>query len=376
MLGFHTGDRYLGQIKGENGTTRENLTLEWVRTRQIPPSMRDYEHWPVVVLSGPDAGGVNHTLELQVSPDFFKVGEDESSAVVAPMWPTTAQAVADELNLRTISTKIANAVYKQAKFKSDLFMPNPGPPYYKGSAPNPVPPSTDDSGAWAASDKKRRAWLDSKVGPEARGSVLIAGHAKDVVHQRSKFAGKNPKTGQGEILSGDKLAIYGGGGGVVDGWAIQGFPGPHTWDFGPDYSHGIRLMRRKARLDGKSVLTDDIFNSGKLSYLVSDTGSYNGRMSMPSSGASKSALMPIELVTLPTGEQISELLYIPTGLLGEDDALGLGEVAAVPAGPVDDGGATDSAPSLGGSTIVKVGLAGALGFSVWKLLEALGGGVR
>ena len=272
------------------GVNRERKTLDWVRGRVMPPSLRDYESWPWVTLTD----GTNK-LEIQVSPDFWKLGGDEATAAMVPMWPTTAQAVADELSLRTINKKIARAVYEQAKIKGDIIgnLVNPGEPWYDMTTGKPR--NIEDSGAIASSDKKRIAWLD-KVAPGDRKGLLIAGHAKDVVHQ-------------GPTGSGDSVAIYGGGGGKNDGWAVQPFPGPHEWNYGPDYSHGIRLMRKKAKLNGKKVLIDDIFTDPKLSHLVSDGGPYVPRMKAPSDAALK-----VAKIDLPRGSPL-----LPLGTVGDAD---------------------------------------------------------
>lgn len=283
--GDPTGLDYLAEIAGKSGAAREAVTLKYIRERWIPDSMLSFASWPAVTITRV-LGGIPHKLTVQVSPDFAKVGSDEATAVVVPMWPTTAQHAADELSVRTIGKNIARAVYEQAAVRGDLYLANPGEPFY--NLKNGTPRNIDDSGAWAASDKKRIAWLDKKVPLSQRATTLVAGYSKDVVQQRSALS-------SGKIVTGNQLAIYGAGGGKVDGWAIQSFPGPHEWSYGPDYSHGIRFARNRATLQvgdlpRKNVRLDEIAKDPVLSQLLVDTGPFNNRMSLPTGTAASFAL--------------------------------------------------------------------------------------
>ena len=360
-----SGLEYLDAIsKLPPGVARERVVLDWVRARAMPPSLRDYDSWPWVTLTD----GKNK-LEIQVSPDFWKLGTDEASAAMAPMWPTTAQAVADDLSLRTINTKIANAIYRQAKVKGDIMssLVNPGEPWY--NLKNGTPRDIDASGAIAASDKKRIFWLE-KVAPGDRKGILIDGHAKNVVHQ-------------GPGLSGDRVAIYGGGGGAVDGWAVQPFPGPHELNYWPDYSHGVRFMRKKALLNGKKILIDDVFVDPKLAHLVSDKGPYSPRMKAPSDEALK-----VAKIDLPRSSPL-----LPMGVIGdgepfvadldpatrspEEDARVLQELdraePTAPKAPLTD--AELAASAAEGASDLKLGLmvGGALGglWLLWWLVSGI-----
>jgi hypothetical protein len=319
--GSPTGLDYLEEIKGKTGTAREAVTLRYFRERWVPDSMLDFAHWPRVTITKTIAG-IPHKLTVQVSPDFAKVGSDEASAVVVPMWPTTAQHVADELSVRTIGKALARAVYEQAAVRGDIYLANPGEPYY--DLKKAIPRDIDDSGAWAASAKKRIAWLDKKVTPstQARTSTLVAGYSKDVTQQRSA---QGPG---GKIISGNQLAIYGGGGGKTDGWAIQPFPGPHVWSYGGDYSHGSRFARNRATLQvgdlpQKSVRLDAIAKDPVLSVLLSETGPFDNRMSFPTTGSASSSSLGFssEAGGEFSPEERAHLEYVPsTGRLTDTDS--------------------------------------------------------
>lgn len=333
-----TGEDYLAAIKKLSGKAREDVTLNYVRERWLPPSMEAYAFWPTVALSGTDKLGHKHVLEVQVSPDFFKVGSDEATSVIAPMWPTTAQKVADELKLRTIGKKLARAVYEAATVKGTIYLANPGEPFYDTKAGTPR--NIEDSGAWAASAAKRKKWLDGKVKVADRDTTLVAGYAKDVVHQASGVIGGSP-------VSGKKLAIYGAGGGTYDGWAVQPFPGPHDWNYGPDYSHGVRFARKKAYLDGKRVNLDDIASSELLSFLLTDAPPYNNRMSFPSK----------DMTLVSTVGESEEDNYVPTGKSGDEDE----EPAKEPEADV----ATPASSSSPGAWLVG----GVAVYGAWRLLS-------
>lgn len=321
--GEPTGLDYLNEIKGLTGREREKVTLRYFRERWLPESMLSFADWPRVTLEKM-IDGKRHRLVVQVSPDFAKVGSDEATAVVVPMWPTTSQFAADELSVRTIGRNLARAVYAQGAARGDLYMANPGEPYYdlkKGT-----PRNIDDSGAWAASARKRIAWLDKKVPLSQRARTLVVGYSKDVVQQRSAFGGG------GKLLSGNQLAIYGGGGGNVDGWAIQPFPGPHEWSYGGDYSHGTRFARNRATLyvgdlPGKAVRLDEIAKNPVLSQLLVDTGPFDNRMSMPSVGNS----LALDGSLVGGTARAEDVTYSPRGE-------GLTDSDEIP--PSDEGGET------------------------------------
>lgn len=310
--GQPTGLDYLAEIAGKSGAAREAVTLRYVRERWVPDSMLSFSLWPTVTVNK-ILNGVPHKLTVQVSPDFMKVGSDEATAVVAPMWPTTAQHAADELSVRTIGRNIARAVYEQASVRGDLYLANPGEPFY--NLKNGTPRNIEDSGAWTASDKKRLAWLDKKVPLSQRARTLVAGYAKDVVQQRSALSA-------GKVVTGNQLAIYGGGGGKVDGWAIQSFPGPHEWSYGPDYSHGIRFARNRASLQvgdlpRKNIRLDEVAKDPVLSQLLVDTGPFNNRMSLPTGvslglgGESEDFFDPVIGSYVPSSDRIVDDDNVP-----------------------------------------------------------------
>lgn len=324
-----SGLDYLAAIKSLSGRAREDVTLQYARERWLPPSMTSFSSWPVAVIAGKDTLGKPHVLEVQVAPDFFKVGSSEDSSVMAPMWPTTAQDVADELKLRTIGKPLARAIFESAKVKGSLYLSNPGEPFY--DLKNGTPRNIEDSAAWASSDRKRQKWLAEQVPIADRAKVLVAGHAKDVVHQGSALSA-------GSVPGGKRLAIYGGFGGKVDGWGIQPFPGPHDWSYGPDYSHGIRFVRKKATLDGKRVLLDDVAKDPVLWPLLSEAGPYNNRMSFPG-----------KVVGLASGESFDEDDYVPSGKPGDEDEP---PIEPAPPGVAEDSDGTSVVPYALGAVAV------------------------
>ena len=87
--------------------------------------------------------------------------------------------------------------------------------------------------------------------------VLVAGHKKDVVI--SARLANAP----------EKVAIYGWH--KLDGKPIQPLTIVHN-DTYVDYSHGIRLVKRELKVDGKTILLDDVLQDPHLNVLLSDEG--------------------------------------------------------------------------------------------------------
>jgi hypothetical protein len=87
--------------------------------------------------------------------------------------------------------------------------------------------------------------------------VLVAGHKKDVVIANKVFAAAG------------KVAIYGWH--KPDGRPIQPLYTGHTAAW-VDYSHGIRLVRRRMVVDGKETTIDEVLADPALAPLVSDEG--------------------------------------------------------------------------------------------------------
>lgn len=207
-------------IASLGGSAREKAILQH---RHSTPAW--FNTW-VPIKSGP--------LTFYVKPDYFSIGTDSDFRRVA-MTPMTAQQIADEHHAILPTRKIVNLIYDASdKLPSRT-----------------IPPGKD------MESSARFAQHDALIGKLPVGQ-LHAGHKKDVV--------------VGPNLDGSRVAIY--------GWQ----PDPKVFPHQPystihsssyvDYSHGVRLVSRKALLDGREIDLLEAFADPKLVPLVSDQGSF------------------------------------------------------------------------------------------------------
>lgn len=208
-----TGTEAISQLLGKTGTAREKLILElFSKTGAIPPFMRKLA--TITVVAG------SNTIEYEVSPDYLCLGTDLDYFRV-PMAPTTAQAIVDKLDGLMPTKRMVDQIYQAAtKLTPRTYRPSTGQP------------GREDS--WTYSDHNRRI-QEQLTAKGILPGTLIAGHKKDVVITNQLL--KAPK----------KVAIYGWH--DTDGKAIQPLYLGHG-DFYADYSHGIRLVSKKCRVNG------------------------------------------------------------------------------------------------------------------------------
>lgn len=264
-----TGTDYKNAIAGKAGAEREQVALDYFAQGAMPP----FSTAVVPLVIEEVIGGQKHKLVLEVATDAFAVGSS-LDPFYAPLWPTTAQTIADSLGAILPSRKLARLIYEAAPVKLTLYGSNPGEPWY--DMKTGTPRKIEDSGAWAASNPKKVALTRLALKGNVPGTVLVAGHSKDVI--------------TGPTLDGSRVRIYGGGGGKTDGWAVQPPSTIHDWNYGPDYSHSTRFIRRNAVLDGKAVDLYDVFADPVLSALVSDEGPYTPRIPNPKKSTKSPAL--------------------------------------------------------------------------------------
>lgn len=239
---------YFSRILNKTGADRELEALAAFKAGEVPDGLLK-KSWPVLTLHE-TIDGVPHVLEILVAPNFLAVGED-GSAFQLPMWPTTAQKIADTLYSILPSKKLANAIFKASEVRVSLDGVQPDAPWYDYVKKRPVDGGA--SGAWDSSNKKRQ----SKGA--LRYDVLVDGDAKSLLI--------SPKA------TGSQVFIYGGMN-PAGGFPIQGVSDIHPWHY-VDYSHAVRLVSRRARLNGKDVDLRSIFLDPKLSILVSDEGPFD-----------------------------------------------------------------------------------------------------
>lgn len=193
--------------------------------------------------------GTPRTIQIQVAPDWLSLGFDTTGFLRVPMWPATAQQLADQMGMilpsRFLSKKIQELAFLTKPFQ-----------VVPAALPRPSP-RMETTEAWVQSqDMCQKALGDYPPG------ALIAGFKKDVV--------------VGPNLDGSRVAIYGAEWTAPGGALVQPYSTIHQSSYS-DYSHGIRFISRECQLDGKNVDIYTIFADPKLSALVSDQGPFAPR---------------------------------------------------------------------------------------------------
>jgi len=154
--------------------------------------------------------------------------------------------------------------------------------------PAPIPPSADmiKVETWVqhqATIRKQRAEASATTG-------LIAGHKKDVVVTNQMVAAPG------------KVAIYGWH--RLDGSPIQPLYLGHTESW-VDYSHGIRLIAREMKVNGKSTTVEDVLANAELSSLLSDEGAISSpRYPKPADDSPNAPTEKLETFSFESGVRV------------------------------------------------------------------------
>lgn len=181
---------------------------------------------PIVVMSSSDV------LTYFVTSDYLSIG-DENDYVRMPMMPKTAQNIADKYNCILPTSKMVEDIWKSSvKLKPIPFPPN-------GSM---------------TTLQVFKSHHDMIQNQDFHINDLISGHKKDIVITNKLKPGK--------------VAIF--------GWfdnkkPIQPLSTIHGSDY-YDYSHGVRLVSKKAILNNEEVQLVDILSDEELCSLVSYEG--------------------------------------------------------------------------------------------------------
>ena len=224
---------------------REKIILDAIDDGEVPSWMWSWR--PVRVSATVD--GKPYVLEYRVTPDYVSLGDDEDY-FRAPMTPATAQQIADDHDAILPSTRMVNEIYANASARLQ---------------PSSIFPNTGSVSEYAKHEiavQRQMATLGVK------GGTFLAGHKKDIVN--------------GPGLNGSRVAIYGWhdeSGQLTNGKAnqpIQPYSTVHDSQY-TDYAHGVRLVKKKALLNGTPVDLSEIFNDPKLSVLVSTQGPFEPR---------------------------------------------------------------------------------------------------
>lgn len=226
-----TGSAFYQQAISYNWKQRDSLATAVFLQGDVPDF---YKGFVRIKSSFTDSLKQDHRIEYEVAPDYLSIGTNEDWARV-PLTPMAAQAIADSLHCFLPTRKMVNEIYEQSKVKL---------------APVPM---------YAFRDSSVTMWQHHLIieGQRQGRKGLIAGIKKDVVI--SNVVSQHSKQ--------NRVAIYGWH--LLNGKAIQPLYAGHV-NWYVDYSHGIRLIKRTVKVDGKKMDYKDVLRNPLLSGLLTD----------------------------------------------------------------------------------------------------------
>lgn len=208
--GAAAGNGFYKVIDSMKWHTREPLAMREILSGNAPDFLRKFVP---IHTSITGTNGKKITATFWVAPDYLSVGSNSDFARV-PLTPITAQRIADTLQCFLPTRKMVNDIYRQARVKLE-----------------PVP-------LYAFRDSAIVFYHHHLIieGQRKGKKGLIAGIKKDVVISAKIAQDARP----------NRVAIYGWH--KLDGKPIQPLYTGHV-DWYVDYSHGIRLVYRKIKVD-------------------------------------------------------------------------------------------------------------------------------
>ncbi len=221
---------------------REEMIFEHVVTGNIPDFLRTL--CPISIST--KINGTEYTLEYFVTPDYIAVGND-SDYFLMPMTPLLAQRVADHFQCTLPTKTMVDQIYSAAKVK----LP-----------PQPIPPDSNMTKVprFAAHNDSVMTLREPLLSQFPLGS-LVAGTKKDIIIHQKIYADLRPNRPK-------PVVIYGWH--KMDGEPIQP---PNNWhqETYVDYSHGVRLVQKMAKINGADISLVDILQDETYYILISDT---------------------------------------------------------------------------------------------------------
>jgi hypothetical protein len=212
---------------------REGRLQAEILRGNFPPFLRRFKS---VTIEAKDRDGAAHRLAVEVMPDYLAVGSD-ADFVRIPLTPAAAQRIATAFGCLLPTRRLVDELYAAAEVKLE-----PRPLTQEREA---VPTFVQHNGI-----------IEEQRAGRPLG-LLVAGIKKDVVLTNRL---RDPP---------GRVAIYGWH--RLDGSPIQPLTTVHRQTY-VDYSHGIRLVRRPAILDGNPQDVAALLQDPRLAPLLSDEG--------------------------------------------------------------------------------------------------------
>jgi len=226
-----TGTSFYKIVAAWKWKERDSLAVHEILAGNIPSLLQKFAP---VYSEITDSLGVVHHAVFYVSPDYLSIGTDADWARI-PLSPMAAQKIADRFDCFLPTRKMVDLIYKKATVKLE-----------------PVP-------MYAFRDSSVTMWQHHLMieGLRKGRKGLIAGIKKDVV-----ISGKLSREAKP-----DREAIYGWH--QLNGKPIQPLYTGHI-NWWVDYSHGIRLIYRKIKVNGKDMDYIDVLKHHTYRKLICD----------------------------------------------------------------------------------------------------------
>ncbi len=226
------GRAVLESVSRASPESREKVIVQSILEGNVPAFLRQ---WSPVACAGKDAAGAEHTATYEVLPDYLAVGSDDDFIRV-PLTPQSAQTIADAWGASLPTRKMVDDINAAAQLRL---------------SPEPM---TRDRESVATFVEHNDRIETQRAG---RRTGLVSGIKKDVVLSNRLLEKAN------------RVAIYGWH--PLEGPPIQPLSIVHV-NWYVDYSHGIRLVKRKMTVDGQPRDLKFLLHDARLAPLVSDEG--------------------------------------------------------------------------------------------------------
>lgn len=227
-----TGEQFYEQAKQMQWKQRDSFAVAQMLAGNIPEFLLKLV--PIHISIVDSITGKWHRATFYAMPDYLSIGTNHDWARV-PLTPMAAQQVADSLNCFLPTRKMVNDIYHAAKVKL---------------APVPM---------YSHRDSTITMWQHHLIieGQRKGQHGLIAGIKKDIVI--SDQLTRSSKT--------NRVAIYGWH--QLNGKPIQPLYTGHV-DWYVDYSHGIRFIYRKIKVNGQWMDYTEVMNNPVFKKLLTD----------------------------------------------------------------------------------------------------------
>lgn len=227
-----TGTEFYSKAAALAWKQRDSFATKEILAGNIPNFLSRFQPINIFIIDSISQKRISATF--YASPDYLSIGTDEDWARI-PLTPMAAQMIADETNCFLPTRKLVDDIYKAATVKL-----------------SPIP-------MYAFRDSTVTMFQHHLIieGQRKGRKGMIAGIKKDIVISSKVSQDKSP----------DREAIYGWH--KSDGSPIQPlYTGHINWYV--DYSHGIRFIYRKIKVNGKWMDYEEVMNHPSYKRLLCD----------------------------------------------------------------------------------------------------------